>query len=66
MSVLKKLNRMTTEVIRGMTDEQLETLAAQDPHDLTSFTDAELDAIINGTPSPDLSRRVALTRKTNK
>ena len=64
MSILKKLNRMTADVIRGMTDEQLETLAAQDPHDLTSFTDAEIDAIVNGTASPDLISRVALTRKT--
>ena len=63
MSTLKKLNRMIADVIRGMTDEQLETLAAQDPHDLTSFTDAELDAIINGTHSTDLIRRVGLTRK---
>jgi hypothetical protein len=55
---------MTADVIRNMTDSQLETLSSTDDHDLTNFTDAELDAIVNGTACPDLICRVAQTKKS--
>jgi len=64
MSHRKTINRMTAGLIRGMTDAQIEAVAAIDPHDMRSFTDAELEQIISGSASPDLIRRVALTRKT--
>ena len=60
--ILKKLNRMTTEVLRGMTDAQLDALAATDPHDMSSFSDRELDQLVNDAATPDLISRVALTR----
>lgn len=66
MSILKKLNRMTTEVLKNMTDAQLDAIVATTPHDMSKFTDAELDAIINGTASPELAQRVAIARKIDK
>lgn len=61
---LKKINDMTVAALEAMTDEQLQAMADQDPHDLTGFTVGELENIKNGTASRDLMRRVELTRTT--
>jgi pyruvate dehydrogenase complex dehydrogenase (E1) component len=66
MSNLQKVNKMTAALIRAMTDAELEALASQGQHDMSKFTDAELDAIINGTASPDLTHRITITRETSE
>jgi hypothetical protein len=60
----KKINDMTLAALEAMTDEQLQAMADQDPHDLTGFSDQELDSIKNGTASRELMRRVELAKIT--
>lgn len=45
-----------------MTDEQLQTIADGDPHDLSGFTEQELAAVMSDTGSPVLMERVAQAR----
>lgn len=59
---LQKVNRLTTEVLNSMSDEQLQAIADGDPHDLSGFTDQEISAIATDTGSPELMARVAQAR----
>ncbi|MFZ2220162.1 MAG: hypothetical protein WAV85_15985 [Rhodoferax sp.] len=59
----KTLARLTLQVLESMSDNQLQAIANQDPHDLTGLTDAELAAITNDMASPSLLARIKTTLK---
>lgn len=54
----KILKRMTAQRLENMTDQELQAIAGPNPPDLSEFTDAEIDSIINDTASPALLARV--------
>jgi len=51
------LDRLTSAMLEGMTDEQLIAIIGTDPGNLSDFTDAELQAIVSGTAGPELTTR---------
>lgn len=51
----KTLARLTLQVLESMSDNQLQAIANQDPHDLTSMSAAQLQAIIDGTAEPEVT-----------
>jgi hypothetical protein len=63
---LNKVNKMTVAALEAMTDEQLQAMAEEDPHDLSGFTNGELDSIKSGTASRELMRRVEATKITTE
>lgn len=54
----KALKRMTAQRLKNMTDAELSALSDTNPPDLSDFSDAELDALINDTASPALLAKV--------
>ena len=58
MSTIDKVNRLTQLALEAMTDEQLQAIAGANPPDLSGLTDAELEAVIAGCPSAELSARI--------
>ncbi len=54
----KALKRMTAQRLENMTDAELDALAGPNPPDLSDFTDAEIQAIINDSACPELLARV--------
>ena len=59
----KTLARLTLQVLESMSDNQLQAIANQDPHDLTGLTDTELAAITQDMASPALLARIKNTLK---
>ena len=59
----KTLARLTLQVLESMSDNQLQAIANQDPHDLTGLTDTELAAITQDMASPALLARIKTTLK---
>lgn len=62
---LQKVNAMKAEWLQSLSDEELDAIADKDL-DLSGFTDQELAAVVNNTASPELIRRVELTRQPQK
>lgn len=58
MSLRARLNAVEAVVLKSMTNEELEALAVGGPDiDFSSFTDAELDALIYDRASPALEQK---------
>ncbi len=54
----KALKRMSAQRLKNMTDAELTAIASSNSPDLSEFTDAEIDSIINDAASPALLARV--------
>jgi hypothetical protein len=58
MSTRTRLNAVEAAIIRNMSDEELEALAAGEPEiEFTDFSIAELEALIDGNASPALEKK---------
>ena len=68
MSRRQTLDRLTSAMLEGMSDEQLIAIIGTDLSNLTDFSDADLQAIVSGTAGPELTARfdAATTHPTPK
>ena len=57
MSAKTRIDRLTTAMLKGMTDTQLDAVIGGSQTDYAQFTDSELTAIIHNTVSPELCQR---------
>lgn len=63
MSTRSRLAAVEAAIIRNMSDDELEALAAGEPEiDFSDFSLSELEALIDGNASPALEKKYADAR----